>query len=92
MYTNLLLFLVAIFLFSVDTVPSAPLLPGWQALLLFIVLLAGYSRMARKLYARPRAMRSAGRFEQNVERSWSCPPRRQLTAYCGSSESLWRGP
>jgi len=62
MYTNLLLFLVAIFLFSVDTVPSAPLLPGWQALLLFIVLLAGYSRMARKLYARPRAMRSAGYF------------------------------
>ena len=48
MYTNLLLFLVAIFLFSVDRVPSSPLLPGWQALLLFVLLLIGYARLAGK--------------------------------------------
>ncbi len=62
-YTNLLLFLVAIFLFSVDTVPETPLLPGWQALLLFILLLIGYSQVARKLFSRPRSLRSAGYFQ-----------------------------
>ena len=63
MYTNLLLFLVAIFIFSVDSVPEATLLPGWQALLLFILFLVGYNRLAGKLFGRPGAIRSAGYFQ-----------------------------
>jgi len=69
MYTNLLLFLVAIFLFSIDSVPSSPLLPGWQALPLFVALLTGYHRLARKLYSRPRAGRSAGYFQTEKQLS-----------------------
>ncbi len=63
MYTNLLLFLVAIFLFSIDKVPEAPLLPGWLSLLLFMLFLIGYNQLARKLYRRPYANRSAGYFQ-----------------------------
>ena len=62
MYTNLILFLVAIFLFSVDSVPETPLLPGWQALGFFFLLIAGYDLIARILFKRPRSMRSAGYF------------------------------
>lgn len=62
MYTNLILFLVAIFLFSIDSVPETPLLPGWQALGLFFLLITGYSLIARILFSRPRSMRSAGYF------------------------------
>ncbi len=62
-YTNLLLFLVAIFIFSVDTVPETPLLPGWQALLLFVMFLFGYSRIAHKLFSKPHALKSAGYFQ-----------------------------
>ncbi len=69
MYTNLLLFLVAIFLFSVDTVPEAPFLPGWQSLLLFVLLLVGYNRLAGKLFKRPRAIRSAGYFQTEKQLS-----------------------
>jgi Zn-dependent protease with chaperone function len=69
MYTNLLLFLVAIFLFSIDSVPSSPLLPGWQALLLFILLLIGYNRLAVSLFARPNAYRSAGYFQTEKQLS-----------------------
>ncbi|MGB3212755.1 MAG: M48 family metalloprotease [Desulforhopalus sp.] len=63
MYTNLLLFLVAIFLFSVDRIPASPLLPGWQSLLLFALLLIGYNRLAGKLFGRRQAMRSSGYFQ-----------------------------
>ncbi|TKB26080.1 peptidase M48 Ste24p [Desulfopila sp. IMCC35006] len=69
MYTNLLLFLVAIFLFSIDRVPSAPLLPGWQALLLFLALLVGYARLAGRLFGRSRASRSAGYFQTEKQLS-----------------------
>ena len=69
MYTNLLLFLVAIFIFSVDSVPQAPLLPGWQALLLFILFLLGYNRLAGKLFGRPGAVRSAGYFQTEKQLS-----------------------
>lgn len=62
MYTNLILFLFAIFLFSVDSVPETPLLAGWQALGLFFLLIAGYDLIARILFKRPRSMRSAGYF------------------------------
>ncbi len=69
MYTNLLLFLVAIFLFSIDSVPSSPLLPGWQALLLFILLLVGFNRLAVGLFARAKAYRSAGYFQTEKQLS-----------------------
>lgn len=61
-YTNLLLFLVAIFIFSIDTVPEVPFLPGWPALLLFVLFLIGYSLIAHKIFGRPRALKSAGYF------------------------------
>ncbi len=69
MYTNLLLFLVAIFLFSIDRIPSSPLLPGWQALLLFLLLLIGYAQLAGRLFDRPRASRSAGYFQTEKQLS-----------------------
>ena len=69
MYTNLLLFLVAIFLFSINSVPETPLLPGWQALGLFALFVAGYTRLAGKLFSRPRASRSAGYFQTEKQLS-----------------------
>lgn len=69
MYTNLLLFLVAIFLFSIDSVPEVPLLPGWQALLLFLLFLVGYNRLAGKLFGREIAFRSAGYFQTEKQLS-----------------------
>ena len=69
MYTNLLLFLVAIFLFSIDTIPESPLLPGWQSLLLFVLFLLGYNWIAEKLFRRPRAVRSAGYFQTEKQLS-----------------------
>ena len=69
MYTNLLLFLVAIFLFSIDHVPSSPLLPGWQALLVFLLLLVGYAQIARRFFSRQRASRSAGYFQTEKQLS-----------------------
>lgn len=62
MYTNLILFLVAIFLFSIGSVPEAPLLPGWQSLVLFVLLLGGYAAVARILFKRSNAARTAGYF------------------------------
>ncbi len=55
--------MVAIFVFSIDNVSEVTLLPGWQSLLLFILLLAGYNWLAVKLFGRSRAMRSAGYFQ-----------------------------
>jgi Zn-dependent protease with chaperone function len=62
MYTNLILFLIAIFLFSVSSVPDHPLLPGWQSLVLFALLLLLYNRIAERLFAMPQAQRVAGYF------------------------------
>ena len=62
MYANLLMFLAAIFIFSMDSVPSSPLLPGWLSLLLFLVSLAAYNWIAQKLFSRKLAMRSIGYF------------------------------
>ncbi len=62
MYTNLILFLVAIFLFTLESVPEAPLLNGWQAIVVLAVLLAGYGKISRKLFSRQQALRPAGYF------------------------------
>jgi Zn-dependent protease with chaperone function len=52
MYTNLLLFLVAIFIFSVDSVPDVPLLPLSGAFPLLLLMLAGYSLLSVKFFRR----------------------------------------
>ncbi|MDP3481346.1 MAG: peptidase M48 Ste24p, partial [Desulfoprunum sp.] len=62
-YTNLLIFLVAIFLFSMNTVAETPILPGWAALIAFLLLLAGFDRIARHYFRHPEACTSAGYFK-----------------------------
>ncbi len=62
MYSNLLLFLVAIFLFTLESVPESPWLNGWQALILLVFLPACYHRIARSLFSRQQAFASAGYF------------------------------
>ncbi len=61
-YNNLLLFLVAIFLFSADTVPSAPMVSPWLALAILIFSILGFDRLARFLHNRPMALTSSGYF------------------------------
>lgn len=61
-YNNLLLFLVAIFLFAVDTVPDTPMLPFWYALGLFVITLFGFERLCEYIYSRSWAQRSGGYF------------------------------
>ena len=62
-YTNLLIFLVAIFLFSMNTVADTPILPGWAALIAFLLLVAGFDRIARHYFRHPEACTSAGYFK-----------------------------
>ena len=62
MYNNLLIFLVAIFLFSVDSVPDSPLLTGWQSGAILFLLLFSFNRLAWKLFARPAAAATTGYF------------------------------
>ncbi len=69
MYNNLLIFLVAIFLFSVDSVPDTPLLPGWQGGLLFLFLLVGFGWLAGKLFKRPGATEAGGYFQTEKQLS-----------------------
>ncbi|OEU46476.1 MAG: peptidase M48 Ste24p [Desulfobulbaceae bacterium S5133MH15] len=69
MYNNLLIFLVAIFLFSVDSVPDTPLLPGWQGGLLFLFLLVGFGWIAGKLFKRSGATEAAGYFQTEKQLS-----------------------
>ena len=82
MYTNLLLFLVAIFLFSVESVPEHPLLPGWQALALLTLLFMLYNRIAARLFARPQAFRAAGYFRTEKQLSILALLFFGVTLYC----------
>ncbi len=52
MYTNLLLFLVAIFLFSINSVPDTPLLPAYLSFPAMLLLLGGFSLLATRLFQR----------------------------------------
>lgn len=61
-YNNLLFFLVAIFLFSVDSVPDVPLLPPPLALLLFGVGLGLYGLLCRLQFSKRATLYSAGYF------------------------------
>jgi len=69
MYNNLLIFLVAIFLFSVTSVPASPLLPAWQGGLIFFLLLAGYALLADRLFNRAGTTEASGYF--NAEKQLS---------------------
>ncbi len=61
-YTNLLIFLVAIFLFSMDTAAESPMLPGWSALIVFSLLLAGFDQIVRYVFRQRDTFTSAGYF------------------------------
>lgn len=61
-YTNLLIFLVAIFLFSMDTAADSPLLSGWSALAVFVLLLAGFDRLAKFVFGRRNTFTAAEYF------------------------------
>lgn len=63
MYTNLILFLVAIFLFSVATVPEVPLLPAWQAGLFLLGVLFTFSRLSNYLFYKKSKGFSSGYFK-----------------------------
>ncbi len=62
MYNNLLIFLVTIFLLSVNSVPDTPLLPGWQSGLLFFSLLFSFDRIAWRSFKSPGAATVVGYF------------------------------
>ncbi|BHH85754.1 M48 family metalloprotease [Desulforhopalus sp. 52FAK] len=69
MYTNLILFLVAIFLFSVVTVPDNPTLPGWQALVFLLGSLYGFSRLAASLFRKKSGSYASGYFKAEKQLS-----------------------
>jgi Zn-dependent protease with chaperone function len=69
-YTNLLFFLTAIFLFSMDRVPPTPLLSGWISFPLFLVLVIVYDRLARVLFNKMAALQSAGYFSAEKKLSF----------------------
>ena len=69
MYNNLLIFLVAIFLISVDSIPDTPLLPGWQGGMLFFSLLLGFDWIARNRFRKRGAAVSAGYFRAEKQLS-----------------------
>jgi len=63
MYTNLILFLVAIFIFSVATVPENPTFAGWQGLIFFAGLLYGFSRLAAIQFRKRSGSYASGYFK-----------------------------
>ncbi|PHR26700.1 MAG: peptidase M48 Ste24p [Desulfotalea sp.] len=63
MYTNLILFLVAIFLFSVDSVPETPLLPLWQAALLWTGTLFVFSKVSDYFFKKSSSSNASGYFK-----------------------------
>jgi len=69
MYNNLLIFLIAIFLLSADSIPDTPLLSDWQAGVLFLFLLSGFNQIAWKLFKRSKAAVSAGYFRTEKQLS-----------------------
>lgn len=69
MYTNLLLFLVAIFLFTVESVPETPWLSGWQSALLLVLLALGYRALARVAFSRAGTFRAPGYFRSEKQLS-----------------------
>ena len=69
MYTNLILFLVAIFLFSVDGVPDNPMFPAWQAALVFVGFLYIFSRFSSYLFQKRSQGYASGYFKAEKQLS-----------------------
>lgn len=82
MYTNLLLFLVAIFLFTIERVPETPWMSGWQAIFLLIILLAGYDKIARKVFSRRQTFTAAGYFRAEKQLAITALAFYGVTLYC----------
>ena len=61
-YNNLLLYLTAIFLVSVDSVPDKPMLSDLNNILLFLVLLLWFTKFVRSTYAKPATFSASGYF------------------------------
>jgi Zn-dependent protease with chaperone function len=63
MYNNILYFLTAIFLFSMQTPPEHPLLPAWGAAAWFVLSLMSYARLAHRIYKKTASRASSGYFQ-----------------------------
>ena len=61
-YSNLLVFLTAIFLFSIDGVPETPAVSWWEALLIVATASIAYGFVARRLFKKSAARSAAGYF------------------------------
>jgi len=61
-YSNLLIFLTAIFLLSIDTIPDAPRVSWFEFLIVLIAGLGCYGFLARRLFGRRIAYTSSGYF------------------------------
>ncbi len=81
MYNNLLIFLTAIFLFSMDSIPETPLLPSWLAISLLVINLAIFDRLVALSYRRVKSF-SSGIYFKN-EKRWS------IIALCFYAVSLF---
>ena len=69
LYNNLIYFLVAIFTFSTNTPVKSPWLPWWGFLVSSVMLLGGFSFVARRLYASALTAKSVRYF--SIERKLS---------------------
>ena len=69
MYTNLILFLVAIFLFSVATVPETPMLPLWQAGVIWLGTLIVFSKVADFVFKKYSGGHAGGYFKAEKQLS-----------------------
>lgn len=69
MYNNLLIFLVAIFLFSVSSTPDTAVLRGWQSGLIFLSLIFGFDQIARRRFKRPGTTAASGYFRAEKQLS-----------------------
>lgn len=61
-YNNLLVFITAIFLFSIDTVPAKPMFSSTSSLLLFLLLLFWFNKLAYSTYKKPSTFHPGGYF------------------------------
>ena len=61
-YTNLLIFLTAIFLFSIDSVPSEPTYSLFESLLVLVLLIGLFGYGSHRVFSRASARTSGGYF------------------------------
>jgi Zn-dependent protease with chaperone function len=85
-YTNLLFFLAAIFLFSMERVSETPLLSGRLSLALFILTVAVYTAVARLLFGKRAAAHSAGYFSTEKKLSFLALAAFSLVLFVGDAK------